>query len=297
MSVVLITGCSSGFGLETALAFARRGDATYASMRDPQRATVLLQRAKAEGLDLEVLALDVTDEASVATAVRHVEDRHAAVDILVNNAGFDHAGPVETIPIERARAMFETNLWGPVRTSRAVLPAMRARRSGVIVNVSSIAGRIPPNPYGGFYAASKHALGVLSESLASEVGIFGIRVVCLEPSFFATGITERAWPEDQAHGPYGSDYAWIRAFISATVAKLGADPSIVAGAAVHVADDPSTPLHVLVGEDASMYVDLAARAGGYEGWVAATAEVFASVVGPRPAPAAANPLARSRESA
>ena len=80
----------------------------------------------------------------MASAVRHVEDRHAAVDILVNNAGIDHAGPVETIPIERARAMFETNLWGPVRTSRAVLPAMRARRSGVIVNVSSIAGRIPP---------------------------------------------------------------------------------------------------------------------------------------------------------
>ncbi len=283
MAVVLITGCSSGFGLETALAFARRGDTTYASMRDPQRATALLQRAEAEGLHLEVLALDVTNEASVAAAVRHVEDRHGAVDVLVNKAGLDQAGPVETMPIERARVMLETNLWGPVRTSRAVLPAMRARRSGVIVNVSSIAGRIPPNPYGGFYAASKHALGVITESLASEVGIFGVRVVCIEPTFYATGITDRAWTDDHAHGPYGADYAWIRTFIAATVVKQGADPSIVARAVVRAVGDPATPLHVLVGEDAAMYIDLAARAGGYEGWVAATTEVFASVAGPRPA--------------
>lgn len=287
MSVVLITGCSSGFGLETALAFARRGDAVYASMRDPQRATALLQRVEAEGLDLEVIELDVTDEASVAAAVRHVEDRHGAVDVLVNNAGVDHAGPVETMPLERARAVFETNLWGPVLTCRAVLPAMRTRGGGVIVNVSSIAGRIPPNPYGGFYAASKHALSVLSESLASEVGIFGIRVVCLEPSFYATGITGRAWPDDQTRGAYGADYAWVRAFIAATVMQQGADPSIVAAAVVRAVEDPATPLHVLVGDDASTYIDLAARAGGYEGWVAATTQVFESVAGLRPTPALA----------
>jgi NAD(P)-dependent dehydrogenase (short-subunit alcohol dehydrogenase family) len=285
MSVVLITGCSSGFGLETALAFARRGDATYASMRDPKRATALLERAEAEGLNLEVLALDVTNEASLAAAVRHVEDQHGAVDVLVNNAGIDHAGPVETMPIERAQAILDTNLWGPVRTSRAVLPGMRARGGGVIVNVSSIAGRIPPNPYGGFYAASKHAVGVLSESLASEVRIFGVRVVCLEPSFYATGITGRAWPDNHAHGPYGADYAWMRTFIAATVVQQGADPSIVARAVVRAVEDPATPLHVLVGEDAATYIDLAARAGGYEGWVRATMEVFASVAGPRPAPA------------
>jgi NAD(P)-dependent dehydrogenase (short-subunit alcohol dehydrogenase family) len=289
MSVVLITGCSSGFGLETAVAFARRGDATYASMRDPQRAATLLRRAEAEALDLEVLALDVTDEASVTAAVRYVEGRHGAVDVLVNNAGIDHAGPVETMPVERARAILETNLWGPVRTSRAVLPAMRARGSGVIVNVSSIAGRIPPNPYGGFYAASKHALGVLSESLAMEVGVFGVRVVCLEPSFFATGITDRAWSEDHTRGPYGPDYAWVRAFIAATVMAQGADPSVVAQAVVRAAEDPATPLHVLVGEGAAAYIDLAARAGGYEGWSAAVTEVFASVAGPRPAPTADRP--------
>jgi NAD(P)-dependent dehydrogenase (short-subunit alcohol dehydrogenase family) len=282
MSVVLITGCSSGFGLETALAFARRGDVTYASMRDLQRATALRQRAAAEGLDVQILSLDVMDEASVVAAVRHVEDRHGAVDVLVNNAGIDHAGPVETMPIERARAILETNLWGPVRTIRAVLPAMRVRRRGVIVNVSSITGRIPPTAYGGFYAASKHAVGVLSESLASEVGILGIRVVCLEPSFFATAITEKAWSEDHTRGPYGADYGWLRAFIAATVVQQGADPSSVAAAVVRAVDDPATPLHVLVGESASTYIDLAAKAEGYEGWAAATTQVFASVAGPRP---------------
>jgi NAD(P)-dependent dehydrogenase (short-subunit alcohol dehydrogenase family) len=186
--------------------------------------------------------------------------------------------------MDRARAILETNLWGPVRTVRAVLPAMRARRRGVIVNVSSIAGRIPPNPYGGFYATSKHALGILSESLASEVGPFGVRVVCLEPSFYKTGITGRAWPEDHARGPYGTDYAWVRSFIAATVMQQGADPSMVARAVVRAAEDPATPLHVLVGQDAAGYVDLAARAGGYEGWAATITDVFASVAGPRPAP-------------
>src|SRR5262245_272190 len=109
--IVLVTGCSSGIGLETALAFARRGDTTYASMRNLDRGTRLLERARAAGLPLELLALDVTDEASVRSAVRTVEERHGSVDVLVNNAGIDASGPVETLPVERARAVVETNLW------------------------------------------------------------------------------------------------------------------------------------------------------------------------------------------
>ena len=182
MSVVLITGCSSGIGLETAVAFARRGDTTYATMRDPDRATRLLARAASEGATLEVLGLDVTDDASVRAAVRTVEERHGAIDVLVNNAGIDASGPVETTPIGRARAVLETNLWGPVRTARAALPAMRGRGAGVIVNVTSMAARLPGTLYNGFYAASKHALGALSESLAWELSPFGVRVVCVEPA-------------------------------------------------------------------------------------------------------------------
>jgi NAD(P)-dependent dehydrogenase (short-subunit alcohol dehydrogenase family) len=286
MSVVLVTGSSSGIGLETALAFARRGDMTYASMRSPEGAPALAGRARAEGLTLDVLALDVTDEASVTSAVRGIEDRHGAVDILVNNAGIDHSGSVETLPIERARAIVETNLWGPVRTSRAALPAMRARGAGVIVNVSSLAGRVPGTPYGGFYAASKHALAALSESLAAELGPFGVRVVCVEPGFVATEIFSKSWSHGtRAFDPYSADHRWVREFFVDRGERGGGDPRLVADAIVAAAHDRATPVHLLVGDDAATYVDVAARAGGYEGWATAVIDLFESVAGPRPSPA------------
>jgi NAD(P)-dependent dehydrogenase (short-subunit alcohol dehydrogenase family) len=285
MSVVLITGCSSGIGLETALAFARRGDTTYASMRSPGKAGRLLERAGAEGRTVEVLALDVTDDASVRSAVRSIEDRHGAIDVLVNNAGVDDSGPVETLPLERAQALMETNVWGPVRVSRAALPGMRARGGGVIVNISSLAGRVPATPYGGFYAASKHALGALSESMAWELGPFGIRVVCVEPGFFSTEIFSKAWPETTgSSGPYDADHRWMQRFIVDQGERHGGDPALVAEEVVRAAEDPSTPLHTLVGDDAKGFVDLAAQVGSYEGWVAAATDVVASAAGPRPTP-------------
>jgi NAD(P)-dependent dehydrogenase (short-subunit alcohol dehydrogenase family) len=287
VSVVLITGSSSGIGLETALAFARRGDVTYASMRNPDGATALAERAGSEGLALNVLALDVADEASIASTVRDIEDRHGAIDVLVNNAGIDHSGPVETLAIEQARAILETNVWGPVRTTRAALPAMRARRAGVIVNMSSLAGRVPGTPYGGFYAASKHALGALSESLAAELAPFGIRVVCVEPGFFATEIFAKAWSHaTSSSDPYGADHRWVREFFVDRGERGGGDPALVAQAVVAAAHDAATPLHVLVGDDAAAYVDVAARAGGYEGWMAAVNDLFESAGGPRPSPPA-----------
>ena len=286
MSAVLITGCSSGIGLETALAFARRGDATYASMRDPARATRLREGAEAEGLPVEVLALDVTDEASVSAAVRAVERRHGAIDVLVNNAGIADSGPVETIPIERAGAVIDTNLWGPVRTARAALPAMRDRGAGVIVNVSSSAGRVPAMPYNGFYAASKHALGAISESLAWELAPFGIRVICIEPGFFATEIFSKSWEEVDEASPYGADHAWVNRFFVANGEANGGDPAVVAEAIVRAAFDTAGPLHNLVGDDAVGYVDVAARAGSHEGWVAVATGILESVAGPRPLPTA-----------
>jgi NAD(P)-dependent dehydrogenase (short-subunit alcohol dehydrogenase family) len=284
MSVVLITGCSSGIGLETALAFARRGDTTYASMRDPGRSGRLRERAAAEGLRLEIVALDVTDDASVSSAVRAVEARHGAIDVLVNNAGMDASGPVETLPMERARAILDTNLWGPVRTARAALPAMRARRAGVIVNVTSLAARLPGTAYQGFYAASKHALGALGESLAWELAPFGIRVVCIEPGFFATDIFSSAWAGGaDRSSPYAADHEWMREFFRRSGEDGGGDPAVVADAVVRAAHEPATALHTLVGDDAAGYVDLAARAGTYEGWISAATPIVESVAGPRPA--------------
>jgi NAD(P)-dependent dehydrogenase (short-subunit alcohol dehydrogenase family) len=123
MAVVLITGCSTGIGLEAALAFARRGDTTYGSMRNLAKADVLHARAEAEGLRVEVVQLDVTDNESVTTAIGVIVERHGAIDVLVNNAGIGSSGPIETIDLDKAAAVYDTNVWGAVRTVR-----LRCRR-------------------------------------------------------------------------------------------------------------------------------------------------------------------------
>ena len=188
MAVVLITGCSSGFGLEAALAFAQRGDLTVATMRNLAKAEALRERAETAGVEVEIVQLDVNDEASVTSAVAGVIEQHGTVDVLVNNAGVGSRGAVETMSMESAHCLMDTNFWGPIRCSRAVLPAMRAQRSGVIVNVSSLSGRVPGTPYSSMYSASKSAINAVSESLATEVEPFGIRVVSIEPGFFDTAI-------------------------------------------------------------------------------------------------------------
>ena len=283
MAVVLITGCNSGIGLETAMAFARRGDTTYASMRNPSKADALRSRADAEGLTVHVVTLDVTDDESVAAAVAAIEALHGGIDVLVNNAGVGYGGAIETIPMERARALMETNVWGPVRTARAALPAMRSRGSGVIINVTSVAGRVPGSPHNAFYCASKHALGTLSESLFWEVQPFGVRVACIEPGFFATEIFANSdWGSVVEDSPYAADDAWMSEFYVKSGEATGGDPSVVAAAILSAADDPSTPLHTLVGDDATMFVGLVAEAGTFEGWIPVATAIVESVSGPRP---------------
>jgi NAD(P)-dependent dehydrogenase (short-subunit alcohol dehydrogenase family) len=283
MSVALITGCSTGIGLETALALATRGDTVVASMRSPAKSGLLVERAKAAGANVDIVTLDVTDDQSVTSAVAEVEQRHGGIDILVNNAGVGHSGPIETIDIDRARELMETNLWGAVRTIRAALPKMRERGSGVIINVTSVAGRVPGNGYNGFYSASKHGLGALSEALAWEVAAFGIRVACIEPGFFSTEIFANSdWGEVDATTPYGADNAWMSDFYIKSGQVAGADPRIVAEAILRVTDDPAAPLHTLVGDDATLFVDLVGQAGTFENWVPVGTQIVESVAGPRP---------------
>ncbi|MEU9477984.1 SDR family oxidoreductase [Streptomyces sp. NPDC048191] len=286
MTAVLVTGCSSGIGLETALAFARRGDRVHACVRTPGSARELLRRAHAEGLTLDVPELDVTDDDSVTAAVTAVQDRHGPVDVLVNNAGIDRTGPAETMPLDEARLLMETNFWGPLRMCRAVLPRMRARGSGVVVNVSSLAGRTFAVPHGGLYAASKAALGALSEAMSAEVQPFGIRVVCLEPGSFASGIRGRSVPAPDARlsrtGPYGADHAWLTGFL-AGVAEGAGDCADAAEAIVAAAVDPDTPLHTPVGKDAEAALRFLTGVT-YEQWLPRFLEQAESLVGPRPAP-------------
>ncbi len=286
MSVVLITGCSSGFGLEATLAFARRGDTTVATMRNLDKAAALRERAAAEGLDVEIERLDVCDEASVAECVGAVLDRHGPVDVLVNNAGIGSSGPIETQDLDNARRVLDTNFWGAVTTTRAVLPTMRIQRSGVIINVSSLASRIPGTMYSGMYAASKAALNAVSESLAGEVAPLGIRVVSIEPGFFKTAIQDNDISADEpVSETYGADQEWLRSFFEAGGADGHASPTVVAEAIVAAASDPDTPLHVPVGDDAAMYLGLLDQVDGYEGWMDAVLPIVESTVGPRPEPA------------
>jgi NAD(P)-dependent dehydrogenase (short-subunit alcohol dehydrogenase family) len=283
MSVVLITGCSSGIGLETAIAFAKRGDAVYATMRNLAKADRLRSRAAEEGVEVEVLQLDVTDDDSVDAAIADVEAKHGAIDILVNNAGLGHSGPIETIDLALAHELIETNVWGAVRTIRAALPAMRAKGSGVIVNVTSVAGRVPGVAYNGFYSASKHGLGAISEALLWEVAPFGIRVACVEPGFFATDIfANSARSTADMSAPYAADNAWMDEFYTKSGEAMGGDPAVVADVILRIADDPSAEMHNLVGDDATMFVDLVGQAGTFEAWLPVGTSIVEGVAGPRP---------------
>ncbi len=191
MPITLVTGTSTGIGFATALHFARHGHRVVATMRNLGKAAPLEEAARAEQLPLVVRELDVTRPDSIARAMAETRDREGPVDVLVNNAGVGGATPLELVPEDEHRAMFEANYWGPVRMIQAVLPSMRERRSGCIVNVTSIAGRVAtPNQIP--YSASKHALAAASEALAHEVAAFGIRVAIIEPGVIQTAIFENS---------------------------------------------------------------------------------------------------------
>jgi NAD(P)-dependent dehydrogenase (short-subunit alcohol dehydrogenase family) len=229
---VLITGCSSGIGHETASRLAARGWTVYATARSPERIADLAERG------CRTLALDVTDEASMQAAVAAVEVEHGSVGALVNNAGYSQSGALETLPMERIRAQFETNVFGLVRMCQLVLGAMRRAGRGTIVNISSMGGRLT-FPGGGAYHATKHAVEALSDALRWEVRGFGVRVVIVEPGLITTrfgetaaGSISEAEAPDEAADPYASFNAAVG---SATVgiyegpmARLGGGPETVA---------------------------------------------------------------------
>jgi NAD(P)-dependent dehydrogenase (short-subunit alcohol dehydrogenase family) len=262
MAVVLITGCRSGIGLETALAFGRRGDRVYATMRDPAAGTRLRDAADREGLSVVMAALDVTDAAAVSGVVGDILAQEGRVDVLVNNAAIGGAtSAIEEIDEDVARAVWETNFWAPFRLIRAVLPGMRANGLGVIVNLSTYGARFPGGPGLAMYGTSKHAISRFSESLQTELSRTGVRVVAIEPGFFAgTDIyTPDKRPDLDPSSPYARLIQSVDASVAAQIAN-GADPAVVASAIVTAVEDPNSPTCVLVGDDAVAAFDARRRA-------------------------------------
>jgi len=229
---VLITGCSSGIGHATAERLAARGWTVYASARRTESIEDLAERG------CKTLALDVTDEDSMRAAVAAVEDAEGAVGVLVNNAGYSQSGAIETLPVDRLRAQFETNVFGLVRLCQLVLPGMRRQGGGRIVNVSSMGGRLT-FPGGGAYHGTKHAVEALSDALRFEVRGFGVDVVLIEPGLIKTRFGETAAGSIDAAVADGDDpYADFNAAVGAAtaevyegpLARLGGGPETVARA-------------------------------------------------------------------
>ena len=183
--VAVVTGSSSGIGFETSLLLAKNGFFTYATMRDLDKSNKIIDLKQKEKLPLEVLKLDVTDDKSVKEAIEKIVNEQGTVDVLVNNAGYALVGPLEELSIQEFKEQFETNVFGAIRVTQAVLPIMRKQRQGTIVNISSIAGRIG-FPLTSAYVSSKFALEGLSESMAYEIDQFGIKVILIEPGVIKT---------------------------------------------------------------------------------------------------------------
>ena len=245
MARVLITGCSTGIGRAAAVELTKRGFDVVATAR---RVSTL------EDLDVpQKLALDVNDDASIAS----VREEAGDVDVLVNNAGIGIHAPIEKGPIEAFRRVLETNVLGVVRMIQAFAPQMRERGSGVIVNVSSIAGRVSA-PLGGFYSASKYAVEAISESLHYEMGHFGIRVALVEPGGFETSFGDNRMTFAIDEPPYDElDRIWEKA--QANLQGPEGDrpgPEVVAQTIADAVEGKEQKLRWPVGDDANLVLDV-----------------------------------------
>ncbi len=262
MGTALITGCSSGFGLRTAVELAERGHRVFATMRDPARDDALRAAADRAGVDVETVALDVSDEDSVRAAVARVADTAGGIDIVVNNAGIEVRGPIHLISDREARAQFDTNVFGVLNVVRATVPHLRDADDGVIVNISSVAG-VMARPFAGVYAASKHAVEAVTEALHFELGLEGIRVHAIEPGQFDTELAANTATAERftaAEEPHWSMSRTLDERVHGLVpGGERADPHAVVRAIADAVEDPATPLRIPVGGDTELI--LAARAG------------------------------------
>ena len=263
MSSVLITGTSSGIGLATALAFGRAGHKVYATMRQPSRAPDLAQIAAREQLPITVSAMDVDSDGSVKQGIGRILKEDGPVDVLINNAGTERTGSVEELPLSEFRAVMETNYFGAIRCIQAVLPTMRQRRSGCIINLSSVGGRIANSPLTA-YSASKFALESLSESLAQEMKPFNVRVAIVEPGITDTPMSRRI-ETPQTRSPYPQQRRFAAMFAASL--KNPIPPSVVAEKVLEIVESGTWQLRHPAGPGAAPFLEWR-NALSDEEWVA-----------------------------
>ncbi|MFF7216099.1 oxidoreductase [Streptomyces sp. NPDC008238] len=243
--VWLITGCSTGFGREIALAALAAGDRVMATARRPE---ALADLAQVGGDRISSAALDVTRPASIQAAVKATQAVFGRIDVLVNNAGFTMLGAVEETSMEQLRSLMEVNFFGTAEVTKAVVPMMREQGSGAIVQMSSQGGRMTYPGLGG-YDASKHAVEAFSESLSSELAPLGVRVLIVEPGMFRTKITDNMVlaPENPA---YAATSGGLRQMVAGVQGKEPGDPAKAASAILKVLDAENPPLRLVLGSDA-----------------------------------------------
>lgn len=246
---VLITGCSSGFGLFTAIDAARAGFTVTATMRNLAKKTALEEAAKSQNLDIDIRLLDVTDPKSINSLVNEIEP----VDILVNNAGILITGSFLDQTDEEMRRIFETNYFGAVNLTRAVTPGMIERRSGRIINVASLAGLIG-HPFNAAYAASKHAIIGFSKSIRVELAHFGIKVVSIEPGYHRTEIigTNANQSEnfyDRSSPMFSLNRGFLRTMFDEILPRAG-DPQTVADVILKAMTAEKPKYDYIIGKDA-----------------------------------------------
>jgi NAD(P)-dependent dehydrogenase (short-subunit alcohol dehydrogenase family) len=250
MPSVLITGASKGIGFEAALAFGRAGHTVHATMRKPAQSPELAETAAREKLPITVSAMDVDSDESVSRAIASIQKERGPIDVLVNNAGIERAGSVEELPLAEIRAVMETNYFGAIRCIQAVVPQMRQRRSGCIINVSSVGGRISSAPLTP-YNASKWALEALSEGLAGEMKTFGVRVLIVEPGIIDTAMARRLGVPT-IPSPYRQRERFATLFTAAL--KNPVHPSVVAQKILEIAENGTWQLRHPVGPDAAPFL-------------------------------------------
>jgi NAD(P)-dependent dehydrogenase (short-subunit alcohol dehydrogenase family) len=255
--VAIVTGSSSGIGFETCLMLARNGLTTYATMRDLYKSSTLKSIADKEKIPLRYVQLDVTDDMSVKQAIETIVNESHHIDILINNAGYGLSGALEDLLIDEIKLQFETNFFGLIRATQAVLPIMRNQRSGIIVNISSGLGRFGIATSSA-YASSKFAVEGLTESLSYEIEPFGIKTILVEPGIIKTNFIKAAVLAQKSKDP-NSPYCQFMNNMDEGMKKLienSESPEYVAKVVLDAINDSNPKLRYLAGKDVEHIMEI-----------------------------------------